>query len=1389
MGNFSQPDDHDRIEMERDLLVETGVDKEAADRLLYGVPDAAPTPRGPQGRVSLHDKARLQAMRAGIQARSDMQAEGLADDVDEDTTSKLAELAGIGAGVMESMLRVNGFWRDTNSDNLTHFVQNVRDEISDIGVIGEGLANPLIRSQQALFSWLSGEGGWDKIVDDLFNPMTINMKTGEYYIGSQAFSSIAALTEKIARMDDAEYTIEETEEMNRLYRDNRIQTFMEVVDAWKGGATPFTPDPTGEKAEAGAIAMDEVYQNLNDSGLMGKMGMAVLSGLYAGGEVFVDPTFIMADAPVLGVKLARAALPASVQAARTSAHLARQRTLVHAMDALESSARYMDDMLAANKVNPTQASLNDLRKAAYQHAQNLAFKESRKDPGQFSKITFAGGRKRAPESLSLTKTNTYLEEFALLSPTRAMTPAARKARLLAEVQSKVDDLVSRQGVVGRMGPEAKKTYKKLDKLRKKIRKSDPDNLDDLIRVEGFEEVQRTVGSLAVDPILADELAAQRLRALREELPPVYDHSTIEMPLEDVASRALSQDAGEGAGDALKVLVRGGTPDDVVGQPITLPTDHLIVKDEMIGVTSDGLIDLAKAQKTINKWNAKVAKKRGQGKLDLKYDTGALPATNTPERIRDAVMDLRANAPDILAAGLYPGSYRWKAPGFLKAAWYQMRPPQSTMRAVDPGAWDVWRNALQGYEVEMTRLQNKFHREMTRFGALAPQADDPLIKGAAIELNISGPKVNQKLSEKGFALLNNPEDSEYFALLSSLTSDEQKTAIINLRAILDEMSDVQGITGTDKSIAGYVHHVLDRKNMSKGAITPEMQGLSPQGKVFVAHLLDRTGNAEFRPDMVSALDVYTRASAKKLWIEPALMQLKQRAKDISKQKGSNWYMQWMDDFINDVNHQPSFAGHLADRFLGGVLGAVNVNYKAGSLSRLLANVAGMSYVSALAMNMKYPIMAIATALNTTGASKGIFRSAKGLFSTATPAGQLLVKQAGIDKQFSKIFDQTGIAARAIKKMAAVRAGVPSVNDTEALIRGMTVQAALDETATKMGYTNVGELMDSQYKNRAIFEAIRATEETNHYFGLGSRPPIFAKISRSGARIATLFQSFGPKQTEQVLRLTTENPGYIMRYMMLGGWLQRVAGEELGVDLSEYVGLGYRPTGTDDVTSPGSDALAAWFRWSAALTNTMFDGGDPNEFHKRTKELGKALESVVPFRVAMQQRARGIEAVSTGERRTESGALTRNLEMGPGNVPGQMQDIMETFRTRKGERSELVANLVGMSSLQQRAGREATERVRSMARDQVFEELSLARAAVNAFHDDDFEEYDVKVQSLIDRGFNISDASTAIERDVEAGVLEGFLRELMENPKLIEKIIEIRIASGQLPIGTVSDEVVK
>ena len=175
MGNFSQPNDHDRIEMERDLLVETGVDKDAADKLLYGVPEAAPQLRDPNRPVSLHDEARLQYMRAGIQARDDMRVEGLADDVDEDTTSKLAELAQVGSGMLESMLRVNGFWRETNSDNLTHFVQNVRDDISDMMVIGEGLANPLIRSQQALFSWLSGEGGWDKVIDDLFNPMTINM--------------------------------------------------------------------------------------------------------------------------------------------------------------------------------------------------------------------------------------------------------------------------------------------------------------------------------------------------------------------------------------------------------------------------------------------------------------------------------------------------------------------------------------------------------------------------------------------------------------------------------------------------------------------------------------------------------------------------------------------------------------------------------------------------------------------------------------------------------------------------------------------------------------------------------------------------------------------------------------------------------------------------------------------------------------------------------------------------------------------------------------------------------------------------------------------------------------------------------------------------------------
>lgn len=1413
MGNFSEPSKEDQLETERDLLTGSGVASITANKLLFGSDKAAPDVSPKVIDTNAADAQMLLDMEAGMQARKDIKATIPEAESDEDSLSKWVHTAKIGGGMLKTMLQVNGFWRDSNADDFTHGVTKIRDDISDVMTIGMGLAEPFTRSQQALFSWLSGEGGLEKIVDDMFNPMTIDLKTGEYYIGSRAFASVGAIAAKISQQEDDSTALEELEDMNRLYEENRVQTFMEVVDAWKGGAGPALPggtvalpggtaslpmgtrDPTGSKAQAGAMAMDEVYQKMNTGGVLGKIAMGGLSVTYGIGDVIVDPLLIAADAPVIAVNAARRALPAAVRAARTAAVLRRQRTLVHMEEAIEASYIHLQKTLKANKASATIESLQDVKVAAYAHTKLLAEK-AKGDVGDFTKITFAGGKKRAPEAVALTRNTPYMAEFSPLSQTRGVSGAERKSKLLADVQKEIDDLLGSHTKVRELGPEAKKTYKKLDKLRKKIRKTPEDKLDELAAVEGSREVPRTVESLAAD------LEARRMVALGEPSPQVYDGSVQDLPFEDIASRALSQDAGETSGDAFANLVRGATVDDVQMPRITLPSDHLAVSGPMIGVTEDGLIDLPKAQKTINKWHAKVKKARGQKELDLKYDERFLPKKPTAERVRDAMLDLRANAPDMLGAGLYPGGYRWKAPALIKSAWYHIRPAQRTMKATDPGAWELWRNALQGQEIEHIRLENLFQRELTRFGVLKPHKAEPVAKALIIERGLTGPKVDKTLSEKLFTILNTPEEDEYFALLSSLNSPEQQLAVTNLRTVLNRAMDQQGLTGTNKSIAGYINHVLDKKNMRHGTITPEMLGLSPQGKVFVAHLLDRTGKIGFRPDAAAALDVYARATAKKLWLEPALMQLKQRAKLVAKEKGNEWYAGWMDDFIRDMTHQPSFLGSMTDNVLGRITASANVNYKSGDLGRLLSGVSGLSYVSALAGNVKYPIMAISTALNTAAAEFGIFRTMKGMFATARPAGQLLAQQAGITKQFHKIFGDTGFIEVAIKKLAAVRGPLrPSVGDTEAFIRGMTHQAALDHTATKMGFKNVDELLTSRHKNRAIAESVRATEETNHFFGMGSRPPIFAKASRSLARMATLFQSFGPKQTEQALKLSTDNPGYIVRYMMLGGWLQRVAAEELNVDLSEYVGFGYRPSGTDDVTSPGADALVAWVRFAASVTDVMFDEGDPKELSNRANDLQRALETIVPYRVGIQQGMRTADAALTGQRRTDKGALKSDLYMGPGNVPGEPQDILEAFRTRKGAHSELIPALFGMRSMEEKAAREADKRIRRLAREQVFEERALGRAAVNAYHKavdagEDTDKraaamavYQEKIQALIDRGVDINPSTNPIEMDIEASIIEGWLRELDLNPKIAEKIIQLRTASGQISIGKVGDEVVK
>jgi hypothetical protein len=551
------------------------------------------------------------------------------------------------------------------------------------------------------------------------------------------------------------------------------------------------------------------------------------------------------------------------------------------------------------------------------------------------------------------------------------------------------------------------------------------------------------------------------------------------------------------------------------------------------------------------------------------------------------------------------------------------------------------------------------------------------------------------------------------------------------------------------------------------------GLSKNGNIFLAALLDRNGNQAPIRDAVASLDVYTRGVGRKLHLEPALLRFHERIKHIAATQPHNqWVLRYGEMLMGQLQGKPSMLGTLVDNTIASIAASTGRTYKPGALSRKIMGMSSLIYSSLLAGNRRYPIMNIATSLATTSAQFGMFRTLKGLFRSATPEGQALFNAVGGDKLWRQIFEGSEFG-NLLGSMSRWRIGSPSIQDTENFIRGMTFWAAIDEMLTKGKFRSVAEADEAGLLGEILFDAMRTTEEVNHYFGVAGRPPVLSSTTRSGSVVATQFLSFPFKQTEQLLSMAGENPGKIVDYLMVSGWISRVGAQELGIDMREYVGLDYLPQGPRDLTSPGVDWMMKSVRMMAAMSELGEQYGDPVRAQRAIDEWIKATEILVPLLgTRFREVARVAEIQATGTIGTPGLGYSRdvNVEFGPFGLPVPTGG--------KGSRSEAVGIITGAKTVQgslDAAARAKTQQIKNQA---ALERLALADDVFDALRSGDTEELQKQLQRMADLNFPIGDISTTAKARMEAYRLKWYVTEIRRNPGLAHKLVPMMDEYGIL-----------
>lgn len=884
---------------------------------------------------------------------------------------------------------------------------------------------------------------------------------------------------------------------------------------------------------------------------------------------------------------------------------------------------------------------------------------------------------------------------------------------------------------------------------------------------------------------------------------LFDPAEIEM-------RAVhGADAAEYAGQGLARLADGATIDDITLPLVSSPNYRAMTGGRILpGVTNQGWIDpdhvrgsMEKAAKNLKTKTALTIKDSGGverhttprtsnmvllaiekfvddmkkapvgDKNNIKFDDSWLPA---PPKSNQGLMEsgwydaYGKTFFDRISPGLY-GTWQVPVPSLVRSGLMFIREPMRVMESVDRGkSWNILRGAMYNTEAETSRLKTVFSQALEDFGAIKTM-EPPRVRKI---LETDPPRTKTKYAsedEQLFEILDTARGTDEYAELTANLTEKQLAAVSAIRNELDLLASRLGITGTDKFIDGYVPHCFDADWFSKGGAPPEFQGLSRNGNVFLAHLLKRDGGEGYKRSAIDALDIYSRGVARKLHMEPGMKAIKARADYIAATTNNHAYAAYVDLLMSQLKGEPSIVGRFVDHVIGGIRRTSGKPYQPGAAGRTLMGVTSLVYSSLLTGNRRYPIMNLATNIATSGAEFGLFRSIRGMLTYATPEGQRIFREVGGDKMFLKIFEDDSPMSRLARAATGARVGSPSIQDTEMFIRGTTFWASIDLSLNKLGYKSIIEAHQDGMANKIMFDALRRTEEVNHFFGLAAKPPAFARFSKSISATATQFQSFGPKQLEQLVSMAGDNPGKIGSYLMLSGWLSRVAATELGIDIQDYTGFGFTADwGTREYTSPGVEALARGAVAMANLTRLGFFEGDPVETQKSIDDFGKSLENLISLANAARSHAKTVEAMDTGRVGIPGVGESRPVDMEIANIAG----VEIPYNTGpKGQRGEGVAFMLGARSMEQRRHEDARKEISSALRTATMERMALIEKAYQALRNNDYEGMQAQLQRMVDMGIVMGDITDPVVARKETETLYWYYLRLKNNPGAINQIAPI------------------
>lgn len=703
-----------------------------------------------------------------------------------------------------------------------------------------------------------------------------------------------------------------------------------------------------------------------------------------------------------------------------------------------------------------------------------------------------------------------------------------------------------------------------------------------------------------------------------------------------------------------------------------------------------------------------------------------------------------------------------------------REPHRFFQHYAPREWQAIRANYENYHQQSIREFDKFTSLGEKAGLLTRRKN-------WVKSKFHGPyEVNKEMSAKLFDIADIDRATEegveaYRKAMDELTPEQQRF-LQEWDDFAKHAADQQGLHG-DERITGYIHHVWKKSDFANGAKPPELNGIPANGSVWAAHLIERGGTQGFERDIMLAMDYYIRGKNRVLHLQPMYQDILDTGRALSQQHGRMGLSEYAQDLVRDLKGQPTFLGTRLDQMIGtGVRGRA----APGGFDRQLMGLTAMWWAGSLPGNPRYPIMQVATAVATTSGRFGLYRTAKGLLMQATSEGRMMSKAAGVERQIQQVFESdtfrkaANFAAEAPVTISPM--GLTSVSGVENFIRGMTFHASVDMQLTKYGFQTLQEADAAGKLNRVMFDAMRSSEQTNHVFGAMGRSPYLTRMTGKGPAVAaTQFLSFVPKQLEELASQAWRDPGMIAEYMAISGLITRIAATEMGIDLTDYVGLGFTPKEPGDLQSPAVKTLVTALQWCAAWSEY-----DKEKMDRLGVQLGGQIEGILPLMAGQRAGRKAGERLQSGELTSSQGRKERNLDFKGADLsdPQQFAAAMDPD-SKQGMPvlgGDLIPSMTGLQSIQDRlyyAGkREMSRAVQNRARDLKV----IVRNAIDKLEDGDMDAFQ-DAFNKISQDFNLGKTSAdPFINEIVAREMSWVLRNAEPGDPMIIQMLETAKAYG-------------